>query len=158
MKSTGQLKSSNSFCFYESLLDNVHQKLYLIVSRDQVWYCDSNKRSNNNNNIMVDIIPSSQLVIGNGAFSIVYRARLKLVSVDSLSYKSFLDVILGLENVNISCINGESFLGDKLVVQMWRNPSFKTWTLPYLHSCGQNIDNIFWHKTDHFSKAWQFET
>ena len=158
MKSTGQLKSSNSFCFYESLLDNVHQKLYLIVSRDQVWYCDSNKRSNNNNNIMVDIIPSSQLVIGNGAFSIVYRARLKLVSLDSLSYKSFLDVILGLENVNISCINGESFLGDKLVVQMCRNPSFKTWTLPYLHSCGQNIDNIFWHKTDHFSKAWQFET
>ena len=31
---------------------------------------------------MVDIIPSSQLVIGNGAFSIVYRARLKLVSDD----------------------------------------------------------------------------
>ena len=29
---------------------------------------------------MVDIIPSSQLVIGNGAFSIVYRARLKNVS------------------------------------------------------------------------------
>ena len=83
MKSTGQLKSSNSFCFYESLLDNVHQKLYLIVSVDKVWYCDSNKRSNNY--IMVDIIPSSQLVIGNGAFSIVYRARLKLVSLDSLS-------------------------------------------------------------------------
>ena len=77
---------------------------------------------------MVDIIPSSQLVIGNGAFSIVYRARLKLVSLDSLSYKSFLDVILVLENVNISCINGESFLGYKLVVQMCRNPSFKTWT------------------------------
>ena len=75
---------------------------------------------------MVDIIPSSQLVIGNGAFSIVYRARLKLVSLDSLSCKSFLDVILGLENVNISCINGESFLGYKLVVQMCRNPSFKT--------------------------------
>ena len=34
---------------------------------------------------MVDIIPSSQLVIGNGAFSIVYRARLKLVSVKKLS-------------------------------------------------------------------------
>ena len=86
---------------------------------------------------MVDIIPSSQLVIGNGAFSIVYRARLKLVSLDSLSYKSFLGVILGLENVNISCINRESFLGDKLVVQMCRNPFFKNWTLPYLHSCGK---------------------
>ena len=32
---------------------------------------------------MVDIIPSSQLVIGNGAFSIVYRARLKIVSIRS---------------------------------------------------------------------------
>ena len=29
---------------------------------------------------MVDIIPSSQLVIGHGAFSIVYRAKLKTVS------------------------------------------------------------------------------
>ena len=29
---------------------------------------------------MVDIIPSSQLVIGHGAFSIVYRAKLKSVS------------------------------------------------------------------------------
>jgi uncharacterized SAM-binding protein YcdF (DUF218 family) len=29
---------------------------------------------------MVDIIPSSQLVIGHGAFSVVYRARLKTVS------------------------------------------------------------------------------
>jgi hypothetical protein len=29
---------------------------------------------------MVDIIPSSQLVIGHGAFSVVYRARLKAVS------------------------------------------------------------------------------
>lgn len=34
---------------------------------------------------MVDIIPSSQLVIGNGAFSIVYRARLKLVSDDCVA-------------------------------------------------------------------------
>ncbi len=35
------------------------------------------------NNIykMVDIIPSSQLVIGHGAFSVVYRARLKHVSL-----------------------------------------------------------------------------
>ena len=32
---------------------------------------------------MMDIIPSSQLVIGNGAFSIVYRARLKIVSIRS---------------------------------------------------------------------------
>ena len=92
---------------------------------------------------MVDIIPSSQLVIGNGAFSIVYRARLKLVSLDSLSKKSYLDVILEFENVNIeSCISAVYFLGAKLVVQMCRNPSFKTWTSPYLHSCGQNIDNI----------------
>ena len=30
--------------------------------------------------IMEDIIPSSQLVIGNGAFSVVYRAKLKKVS------------------------------------------------------------------------------
>ncbi len=30
---------------------------------------------------MVDIIPSSQLVIGHGAFSVVYRARLKHVSL-----------------------------------------------------------------------------
>ena len=29
---------------------------------------------------MVDIIPNSQVVIGHGAFSIVYKARLKTVS------------------------------------------------------------------------------
>lgn len=103
---------------------------------------------------MVDIIPSSQLVIGNGAFSIVYRARLKLVSLDIVAQKFYLDVILEFENVNIeNCISAERFLGDKLVVQMCWNPSFKTWTSPYLHSCGQNIDNIFRHKADHFSKA-----
>ena len=33
---------------------------------------------------MVDIIPSSQMVIGNGAFSIVYRAKLKSVSVKKM--------------------------------------------------------------------------
>ena len=155
MKSTGQLKSSNSFCFYESLLDNVPQKLYLIVSVDKVWYCDSNKRSYIY--IMVDIIPSSQLVIGNGAFSIVYRARLKLVSLDSFILKVFPWCHPWAWKCKHQLHQWESFLGDKLVVQMCRNPSLKTWTLPYLHSCGQNIDNIFWHKTDHFSKAWQFE-
>jgi hypothetical protein len=39
-------------------------------------------RSDNNCQKMVDIIPSSQMVIGNGAFSIVYRAKLKSVSVN----------------------------------------------------------------------------
>ena len=33
---------------------------------------------------MVDIIPNSQVVIGHGAFSIVYKARLKTVSIQSL--------------------------------------------------------------------------
>ena len=39
---------------------------------------------------MVDIIPSSQLVIGHGAFSIVYRAKLKSVSSKTIlhSFKS----------------------------------------------------------------------
>ena len=35
---------------------------------------------------MVDIIPSSQLVIGHGAFSIVYRAKLKTVSSSEQSF------------------------------------------------------------------------
>jgi len=29
---------------------------------------------------MVEIVPNSQVVIGHGAFSIVYKARLKIVS------------------------------------------------------------------------------
>ena len=37
---------------------------------------------------MVDIIPSSQLVIGHGAFSIVYRAKLKSVSLNTSGQKS----------------------------------------------------------------------
>ena len=37
---------------------------------------------------MVDIIPSSQMVIGNGAFSIVYRAKLKSVSDMDIMSKS----------------------------------------------------------------------
>ena len=40
---------------------------------------------------MVDIIPSSQLVIGHGAFSIVYRAKLKSVSIN-LGFSEFIRV------------------------------------------------------------------
>ena len=36
---------------------------------------------------MVDIIPSSQLVIGHGAFSIVYRAKLKSVSSKTILHR-----------------------------------------------------------------------
>jgi len=45
-------------------------------------------KSDKNCQRMVDIIPSSQMVIGNGAFSIVYRAKLKSAPSNVVAIKA----------------------------------------------------------------------
>lgn len=43
---------------------------------------------------MVDILPESQLVIGHGAFSVVYKARLKSVSFSLFSFVVFVPTLM----------------------------------------------------------------
>ena len=62
---------------------------------------------------MVDIIPSSQLVIGHGAFSIVYRARLKAVSrsclINAFFLKGYFSKLSSLKRApaNTTCSKGQ---------------------------------------------------